>query len=124
MEQLHHVRALGIGGQQAFVGKHVHAPGSPARRLRQQMLRLMRKQLSSVAPSALQPEVEVFGHLNWCQWPQVETVTYAVAYLAQLRGLEQLLQLRLPEHHDFEQFVMRGLQVGKQPDLLQRQRRH
>jgi hypothetical protein len=67
-----------------------------------------------------QPMADIVGRLVARERRESPAHADALAELAQLGRFEHRIQLRLPEQQDLDQLVPLGLQIGEQPDLLER----
>src|SRR4029077_17463060 len=100
--------------QQCFVGNQVDAPGESAARSGKVSDHSPAEQVRPVVAGGLQSESQIGLDVVFVEGEQGEAVGGALAQLPYLGLAQVFIQFGLAEQHDLQQFVLLGLEVGKQ----------
>ena len=113
-----------IGREQRLVGEDIDSTQQALRTPREHADRAPREQLRSAIAARLESRVQVITNFTGAQRRKFETVGNALVELANLVLRKLGIQLGLPEQHDLQQLVVRGLEIAEEPDLFERRERH
>ena len=106
---IHLVRAAGISGEQGLVGQDVDASRQPLGGLGDHLDRTRRERVGPVVTGGAQTELDVAADFGRLEWRQVEVLGDALAKLPHVVGGEALVEFRLGEEGDLQEFGGLGL---------------
>ena len=118
------VGTLGESGEERLVGNQIKTPRKPIARSCHVSNHSPAEQVRSVIARGLKAKSQISPGVLGIERQEVEAMGNAFAKLPDILLAQILIQLRLSEQHDLQQFIVLRFQVGEQADFLQRGNRH
>ena len=112
------------GCEQGFIGKNIDAPRQPLGDIVNKLGGRRAEDVRTFVARGTHAELQIFGDVVSHQRFEREIMGDSFLQLTHVGARQYLVQLGLAEEHQLQQFVAIRFEIGQEPNVFQRFRRH